>query len=61
MPSLWLNKPEPGNAVLRGLTLAHTHLYSGLARGMAVDMGTPENFTQILERLWWKLDVALDE
>lgn len=61
MSSLWREEPRPGNTVLRGLTLAHTHLYAGLARGMAIDIGRPESFRQILERLWWKLDVALDE
>ncbi len=61
MSSLWREAPQPGIAVLRGLTLAHTHLYAGLARGMALDIGRPESFCEILERLWWKLDVALDE
>lgn len=51
----------------RGLTLrpgainAHTHLYSGLAPlGMPPPEPPPESFVQILERLWWRLDRALD-
>lgn len=41
---------------------AHTHLYSGLAPlGLPAPKNTPENFVQILERLWWRLDRALDE
>jgi cytosine/adenosine deaminase-related metal-dependent hydrolase len=28
---------------------------------MTIDIGRPKSFEQILERLWWKLDVALDE
>jgi len=59
--ALWREPITEGPLELCGLTLAHTHLYSGLARGMAIDMGTPESFTEILERLWWRLDVALDE
>lgn len=40
---------------------AHTHLYSGLAPlGMPQPDVAPENFVQILERIWWKLDRALD-
>lgn len=41
---------------------AHTHIYSGLAPfGMPPPEPRPENFVQILERLWWRLDRALDE
>ena len=41
---------------------AHTHLYSGLAPlGMPAAEPTPENFLQILERVWWRLDRALDK
>lgn len=41
---------------------AHTHIYSGLAPlGMPPPTPQPENFLQILERLWWRLDRALDE
>lgn len=50
-----------GCLVLPGLVLAHTHLYSGLARGMPGPSTPPHTFQQILERVWWKLDVALDE
>lgn len=40
---------------------AHTHLYSGLAPlGMPPPSQPPENFVQILERVWWRLDRALD-
>jgi len=43
-----------------GLVVAHTHLYSALARGMPAPERTPTNFTEILERVWWRLDRALD-
>lgn len=50
----------PGHR-LPGFVNAHTHLYSGLAPfGMPAPAQTPENFVQILERVWWKLDRALD-
>ena len=40
---------------------AHTHLYSGLVPlGMPSPKVAPENFVQILERVWWRLDRALD-
>ncbi|HSM52078.1 MAG TPA: amidohydrolase family protein, partial [Thermoanaerobaculia bacterium] len=45
-----------------GRVNAHTHLYSGLAPfGLPAPEPPPEDFVQILERLWWRLDRALDE
>ncbi len=44
------------------LVNAHTHIYSGLAPlGMPPPEPAPANFVQILERVWWRLDRALDE
>ena len=41
---------------------AHTHLYSGLAPfGMPPAVPPPEDFVRNLERIWWRLDRALDE
>ncbi|MFZ2957033.1 MAG: putative aminohydrolase SsnA [Candidatus Ozemobacteraceae bacterium] len=48
-----------GRVVTPGLINAHMHLYSTFARGIALKDPSPENFTQILERLWWRLDRAL--
>ncbi len=44
-----------------GLVCAHHHLYSALARGMPAPPATPTNFIEILELVWWRLDMALDE
>jgi cytosine/adenosine deaminase-related metal-dependent hydrolase len=45
-----------------GFVNAHTHIYSGLAPfGMPAPTQEPRNFLQILERIWWRLDRALDE
>ena len=43
-----------------GLVCAHHHLYSSLARGMPPPPETPQNFQEILEQIWWRLDAALD-
>ncbi len=44
-----------------GTVNAHTHLYSALAPyGMPAPVPPPESFVQILERIWWRLDRALD-
>ncbi len=48
-----------GKIVMPGLICAHTHFYGAFARGMAIPGKPAENFVQILERLWWKIDRAL--
>jgi putative selenium metabolism protein SsnA len=45
--------------IMPGLINTHMHLYSTFARGMALKDEAPENFVQILERLWWRLDRVL--
>jgi cytosine/adenosine deaminase-related metal-dependent hydrolase len=41
---------------------AHTHLYSGLVPyGLPAPSSPPRTFPEILERIWWRLDRALDE
>ena len=49
----------PG-ATTPGLVCAHHHLYSALARGMPPPPHDPGSFHEILEQIWWRLDVALD-
>jgi len=49
-----------GVLVVPGNVCAHTHLYSALARGMPYALDAPTNFLQILQRVWWRLDRALD-
>lgn len=49
-----------GQLVMPGNICAHTHFYGAYARGMAIPGPAPENFPQILQRLWWPLDKALD-
>ena len=43
-----------------GLVCGHHHLYSTLARGMPAPPKQPSTFLDILEQVWWRLDVALD-
>lgn len=50
-----------GRIVMPGLVNSHTHLYSALARGMSYPKEPPQNFLEILQKIWWKLDRALDE
>jgi putative selenium metabolism protein SsnA len=50
-----------GCLIVPGNVCAHTHLYSALARGMPYALEAPSNFLEILRRIWWRLDRALDE
>jgi putative selenium metabolism protein SsnA len=62
-------EPEPGEEIvdaggrllMPALINCHTHLYSTLARGIALPGRPPKDFSEILGRLWWKLDCALNE
>jgi len=58
-------EPEPldagGRILMPGFVNAHMHLYSTMARGIALRDEPPVAFNQILERLWWRLDKALDD
>jgi putative selenium metabolism protein SsnA len=49
-----------GSVVMPGLINPHHHLYSTFARGFTPPGSAPRNFEEILSRLWWKLDMALD-
>ncbi|MBT4003865.1 MAG: amidohydrolase family protein, partial [Chloroflexi bacterium] len=50
-----------GQYVMPGNICAHTHYYGAYARGMAIPGPAPKDFPEILEKLWWPLDKALDE
>jgi putative selenium metabolism protein SsnA len=50
-----------GRIVMPGLVNAHTHLYSSLSRGMPSPATPPKSFVEILKKVWWKLDEALDD
>lgn len=49
-----------GKLIMPGLVCAHHHLYSALSRGMPGPASPPANFVDILEKVWWRLDRALD-
>ena len=45
-----------GGVIMPGLVNCHTHIYSGLARGLAIKGCNPTNFLENLEQQWWKID-----
>lgn len=48
-----------GRVVLPGFVNPHMHLYSQFAKGLSVPKMS--SFGEILEKLWWRLDKALNE
>ncbi len=47
-----------GRLIMPGLVCAHHHFYSTYACGLGSEPAA--NFVEVLEKLWWKLDRALD-
>jgi putative selenium metabolism protein SsnA len=55
-------KNARNKVLMPGLINTHTHLYSTFARGMNSKTDIPpQNFIEILEKLWWRLDNTLNE
>lgn len=50
-----------GQLLMPGNICAHTHFYGMYSRGMAIPGDPASEFSQILDKLWWPLDQALDE
>lgn len=51
----------PDGEIAPGAVCAHTHMYSGLVPyGMPQPSEAPACFLDILDRVWWRLDRALD-
>ena len=48
-----------GGIIMPGLINAHTHIYSGLARGLSIAGNNPTNFLEILDGTWWAIDRRL--
>ena len=47
--------------IMPGLINSHMHFYSSFALGMDLKTTPPRHFKEILEKLWWRLDRALQE
>ena len=50
-----------GLLILPGHACAHTHAYSALSRGMPGPARRPTSFPDMLRKVWWRLDEALDD
>jgi putative selenium metabolism protein SsnA len=49
-----------GLLLMPGQICSHTHFYGAFARGMYIPGAPAKDFPEILEKLWWRLDKALD-
>lgn len=48
-----------GKLLLPNFVCAHSHIYSIFARGLSLPFN-PNNFVEILEQMWWKIDSKID-
>ncbi len=49
-----------GSIVMPGIVCSHSHLYGMLLRGAPLNITPPSDFTQILQRVWWPVDEAMN-
>ena len=49
-----------GRIVMPGIICSHSHLYGVLLRGASLNIEPPSDFTQILQRVWWPVDEAMN-
>lgn len=49
-----------GLVIMPAFINVHSHIYSGLARGLSITGNNPTNFLEILEGTWWNIDRHLD-
>ncbi|MBN1879469.1 putative aminohydrolase SsnA [bacterium] len=45
--------------IMPGNICGHTHFYGAFARGLGIPGSPPAHFVEILQKLWWNLDIAL--
>lgn len=50
-----------GKVIMPGFINTHHHLYSTFAKGLTPHDPPPYTFVEILERMWWPLDRALEK
>jgi putative selenium metabolism protein SsnA len=48
-----------GQYIMPGNICGHTHFYSAYSRGLSIPGAAPEDFPEILQKLWWRLDKSL--
>jgi len=49
-----------GQLLMPGAICAHTHFYGAYSRGMGIPDRPAADFPEILDKLWWRLDKAID-
>ena len=49
-----------GHIVMPGIVCSHSHLYGMLLRAAPLNIEPPSDFTQILQRVWWPMDEAMN-
>lgn len=61
LPKSCIRFQGKGKFAIKSFVNAHHHAYSALATGMPQPKEAPKNFLEILQKIWWKLDKALEK
>ena len=61
LPKSCIRIQGKGKFAIKSFVNAHHHAYSALAPGMPQPKEAPKNFLEILQKIWWKLDKALEK
>lgn len=61
LPKSCIRFQGKGKFAIKSFINAHHHAYSALAPGMPQPKEAPRNFLEILQKIWWKLDKALEK
>lgn len=61
VPATAAREDAKGMYIMPGFVCAHGHFYGLYSRGMGLIDEAPKTFLEVLQRLWWRLDRALDD
>lgn len=61
VPATAEREDAKGMYIMPGFVCAHGHFYGLYSRGMGLIDEAPKTFLEVLQRLWWRLDRALDD
>ena len=53
---MFMTNYSAASIIMPAFINAHSHIYSGLARGLSIKGHNPTNFFEVLDGMWWNID-----